>query len=1119
MSEDTPVLTLDEIRAQHRENEPEALRLIDAFLRRYPDDIEGQLLKAEICLARRAHAGYDFVRQVLAQTYSTDDLTIWADKLREQREDLIQQEMQRGRGALEKNKLDDAMEDFARALRLSEPDASLYFVAGQAMAQHIPAPSSDRPPWLFGGPFRGVRVQDGTLQDWHATLTRYLHQALDLTTPQTPLFADVLAVLAGYYRDWNRPSAAFIALAQQLPGPPPDVVVALRDQAIDNAQTMALVLLRLNKPRQASRLLNLARKNARKSDALHYLTAEKERQNGRPDKARRALERIGDEAPTPLDMDAWHKLQVQLDKQQIDCANCHKSQSLFVFDYKKAREVRTGCPLCHTTWGEAALWVDAYELSLKDTSALAALGLAHLALEAGEHDAAQAHLEDAEAALENHQKAQLKVRVLRQSATQPDASSSRLDRLDAQIERDNMGDSLLYYIGQINRQTPEQWAELPAPRRLKLCRLLLNHGQYAVLQRLLPIAFADNPARKSVKQFVAQMDKTIQAHVQAQRDPAEQALLAGRPEDAARLMINVIDLRPNQPDLYLIRGEAHLMLQQDAPALDDFHRVLDLTDDYALRDRAIKKIAVLLEQRWDLDGAQKMLGRVSVDDDETEQLYQRIERRRQALPYIHVKPAAVTLAQDSVVATSGPPSHHALFAIAVREVSAIHHAEAVNQVLAASFEFIQSLGNFRDVMHDVVFALRFIGWPYPEIPERGSIRVALVVRVTDSTAEIAARRAKRVYHDLLPSLPLSQENIYVFEPVVDQHELTTLLEPFQSDDISQIVRRESSPEQDGVYTVAPFRVGTRDLHGLMWTLLRQAAPVMVSLHLKPTHFYPWERQTQINLPPASPPLSEEGVELGFLLDHAQATQQVIDGHTRQTEQFKTLENPFLLQINVAGAEGNTHFLPNLVGASLLASANNQYAAGGHVVVRASNQAEHDIAGRNLSDIDVEHWGYTNAPDERKHKMRYLVSEQEAATLFRLPIPDRRGVPGLALLEGRPIAPPAGMSSRGTPLGVSTARAANAMPIKVRISDADRRRHLYVVGKTGTGKSTLLANIVLHDIYAGKAVCLLDPHGDLVQDVLLRIPDYRKEDVILFDPSDQDYPIGLNILNPKDLHQH
>ncbi len=87
-----------------------------------------------------------------------------------------------------------------------------------------------------------------------------------------------------------------------------------------------------------------------------------------------------------------------------------------------------------------------------------------------------------------------------------------------------------------------------------------------------------------------------------------------------------------------------------------------------------------------------------------------------------------------------------------------------------------------------------------------------------------------------------------------------------------------------------------------------------------------------------------------------------------------------------------------------------------------------------------------------------------------------------------------------------------------IKTDDRRRHMYVIGKTGMGKTTIMENMVLNDIYAGHGLGLVDPHGDFAEKIINFIPPHRINDVVYINPSDTEYPIGFNILEVKNEEQ-
>ncbi|MCX7589927.1 MAG: type IV secretion system DNA-binding domain-containing protein [Patescibacteria group bacterium] len=89
-----------------------------------------------------------------------------------------------------------------------------------------------------------------------------------------------------------------------------------------------------------------------------------------------------------------------------------------------------------------------------------------------------------------------------------------------------------------------------------------------------------------------------------------------------------------------------------------------------------------------------------------------------------------------------------------------------------------------------------------------------------------------------------------------------------------------------------------------------------------------------------------------------------------------------------------------------------------------------------------------------------------------------------------------------------------------IKRVDRRQHMYIIGKTGTGKSALLHNLIIQDIANGEGLCVVDPHGELVEEILGKIPEERIDDVIYFNPADEEYPIGFNVLElPDPKYKH
>lgn len=147
---------------------------------------------------------------------------------------------------------------------------------------------------------------------------------------------------------------------------------------------------------------------------------------------------------------------------------------------------------------------------------------------------------------------------------------------------------------------------------------------------------------------------------------------------------------------------------------------------------------------------------------------------------------------------------------------------------------------------------------------------------------------------------------------------------------------------------------------------------------------------------------------------------------------------------------------------------------------------------------------------------YILNSEELATLFHLPSYEVE-TPSIDWAHSRKSEPPSGLpTSDCTYIGETVYRNQ-----KVRFGLAnndDRLRHMYVIGKSGTGKSTLFETMISQDIANGFGVGVLDPHGETIDKILDRIPSNRVEDVIYFDPADTERPLGLNLLELTDMSQ-
>jgi len=171
-----------------------------------------------------------------------------------------------------------------------------------------------------------------------------------------------------------------------------------------------------------------------------------------------------------------------------------------------------------------------------------------------------------------------------------------------------------------------------------------------------------------------------------------------------------------------------------------------------------------------------------------------------------------------------------------------------------------------------------------------------------------------------------------------------------------------------------------------------------------------------------------------------------------------------------------------------------------------------------SEITVNKNAYLNKYKQRLFEPdnAFILNVEELATIFHLPS-GSTSTTDISWVYSRKTEPPANLPTKDCVYVGETVFRSKRVKFGIAEGD-DRLRHMYVIGKSGTGKSTLFESMISQDIMKGHGVGMLDPHGETIEKVLERIPDHRLDDVIYFDPSDTERPVGLNLLQIDDPSQ-
>lgn len=354
-------------------------------------------------------------------------------------------------------------------------------------------------------------------------------------------------------------------------------------------------------------------------------------------------------------------------------------------------------------------------------------------------------------------------------------------------------------------------------------------------------------------------------------------------------------------------------------------------------------------------------------------------------------------------------------------------------------------------------------------PFRARVRLAGVARGETEGGALAAAR------DLASDLDgLLSDGLDVFEFVPSEAGLGVPVDG----DLVEVARAEGY--EGGVFSVTPFRAGAASLREAFEVIATSRFPLTWATFIAPTRLFPPE---EIALTELLARASRESAVAAALVPLVRSPRLLLGR--------SFLASPARVPASVAEAVG--------------------VAVGGvhRAALRRPRGDDRETALADWREHASTRPIASDAPPALA-RLRHLVPPAEALALLPLPLPEENGrVSGFPLpaLRGRTHS----VEDPGTGVVVGHALLRRGTQ-PVRLRHEDFARHTYVIGKTGTGKSTLLRRLILDDVDAGNGVGVIDPHGDLAEAVLAAIPAHRLDDVVYFDPSDRERPIGLNIFD-------
>lgn len=505
--------------------------------------------------------------------------------------------------------------------------------------------------------------------------------------------------------------------------------------------------------------------------------------------------------------------------------------------------------------------------------------------------------------------------------------------------------------------------------------------------------------------------------------------------------------------------------------------------------------------------------------------------------YIAVSPTPLGKRQDACAAIK-------LSCIGVRGKVGPMEASGLAAFHQRHVDLLQNIGGW--VKEDLGFELRYNF--YPASGDRpGRVVAAMRVRASASSRDAAVATVQDAARGLLPLLtslssshywtPVARRDDYreVFSVARLRHSAEIVRQCLRVQVPSEMGNRDAdslSPTPAGAYRgalsktqltrlplIRPFNPRLDTWESLFNTLLGGTAPVVLSVAVAPTRLgegeAAWLRAAAIRC--------EEAVwsEPAYGATVVRASAQAAVGQILEAQRVLS-DKAFLFCVQLSSVKPLLPGAAEAVGTAISDSADApemrspvhseaRLVRGGFAVKRPSGPEEEAVARRNLARVGFDLWGPSAFPSEAR-RLERLAGTAEAAAAFRVPAPIPGRFPGLPCETARIVdCQPQAPSADGVLLGLGWSRG-RRIPVHVDLDS--RRRHWFVTGQTGTGKTTLLHSLAMQDIEAGHGICILDPHGDLAAMVNAEVA-ARRKDVIYVDLSKEAHGFGLNILEHSD----